>query len=304
LTVNSISGASRWIKVLFPSGELVKTPLAVSSGGSLVIEAALEPNGLFGRVHLPIEFECTHAGETLALTTEIDVHVAAGLRAFPESVMLADVDPDTPLQSVIDLFDAYPDQGIHVAQFESSNPERLQVESVAEFERTVLPAMIDGMSNPRQDFRHRYRLKLTYRTPQEYGRWFDEHVSAIPENPDIPPFMIPVTGRTRAPDYDMSPNRLIVAVSHDATVVQRRLKCRVAEGLPSDLRVLQAPDFVKAVVTAAPDGAYLDTQIAGPTNVKQLKGEIELGVGESGAAVISVPVTVFRLPASLVPAQP
>jgi hypothetical protein len=253
---------------------------------------------LYGRIHFPVIVECDRSGRTITRTTEIDTTVAGGLRAFPDQVRLPSADVGVEIETFVDLFDAYPDDALQVKGFESSNAERLRVDTVADFEPTVIPESIGELVNPRAEFKHRYRLRLTCRTPAEHNHSFEEYVNVAPQNPEHPQFRIRVVGRTRSPDFEASPRQLVIAIPLNETSVQRRLELRGPDTVLATFGVLDAPDFVRVSLTGTPHQRYAVVTLENPPDVPRLDGEITLAARDAPHPSITVPITVFRLPAA------
>ena len=148
----------------------------------------------------------------------------------------------------MDLFDAYPGEGIGITEIKSSDPQRLQVEQIVGFEPNHPPEDSDVGVNPRADFRHRHRLRIKCLSGSQVGHWFRGAITIIPDSAEMPPLTIPVNVRTRAPSYQVSPEKLILVLPDAETSAQRRIKFEFRPGEPSDVTVLKTPDFLEVKI--------------------------------------------------------
>lgn len=261
------------------------SPVEAPPGGTLPWQVAIATQNRVGRQSYQVRIEyLTAGGRTERVEAAVNLNVRAGLRAEPLGLVLHDIEPGIEQTHMLDIYDSYPDPGIRLAGVTSSAPSVLRAELVPVRSSTEGGAL-DYATSAKLKLRRRLRVTLA---PTEVTPLTEESLTLRPEDPEAEPLLVPVVYSTARPAYAVAPRSLTLIAKADGRVV-RRVRCRLAEGVAPDLRVLRAPDFATVTIADAEEPRTksitieLDSAAARP-------GEITFGTEGGTQPVFTLPI--------------
>lgn len=276
--------------------------LSLPPNGRVPLAITVSPSPRsFGRQSFGLVVEAHDPDEKSVVdvaTSDISFRVSGGMRAFPDKLAVVDVEPDTPLERDIDLYDAYPGDGWRIDSIEVSHTEMIQVERISDFERIAISRSDEMGFNPRSDFQHRGRLRVRVQAPSAYGESFSAWIRLFPEfnGQSLDPVTIPIDGTTRPPQFDFRPRSLLVYLADKDEAVRRYLRCYSSDVMTDQLIVTSAPEFASVRIAndeEAPGWTVEVTIAVAATDASRIEGMLEFGLaGTPSVCVSRVPVTV------------
>jgi Protein of unknown function (DUF1573) len=248
-----------------------KTELAPHTRLPLSVEILTA--GHTGNQELPVEATAHVNGQEVECSTTIRLFVRSGWRANPSEIVIDQTVPNSPIHKTIELFDGYPDPGIHLKSIRVSNPQRLKAD------------FVEVRDTSSADLKKRYEIHLILMPAQTMSNneFTTDLVSLVPADDRELAKSIVIQWRNEQAKTRLVPGSLVIVVPNNPQVVRRRVVCVGA----TDLKVISKPSFV----TVAIDKNVLSLKVALP---ERLSGSAEV-VLTAGKETLSLPITFAKV---------
>lgn len=293
VVIDGASGSCGCMEIVTHGGREFSSPITVKAGERIPVEVTISTAGRVGKHQFQVALHARSGSQAWDLTSVIKMQVRSGWRTRPRQLVFSDVVPGQKVEADIDVFDSHDDPGIAIKQLATTDP-RVKVELIEAGD------LMDDDADPfdLQDMRlkHRYRLHVQYVVPDRRALVADEAVILQSRESDRR-LKIPIVCHIQPPAYRLSPLALLLpGESTDFAAFRRKIRCELGPGASGDLRVLQAPAFLKVTIERERPQT-LTIVVRGKTGQPVRVGKddaIVFGTKGSDAAAFTIPVLSNR----------